>query len=333
MVQDGDAPRGRRAGLQDVVAELQKSRKVIAATPGQIVLRRHLNTLSQHGLRLFKQTSEQVLWQDGCFSVSAETKWDDTRCGRDIVLSNNNTTVTRSNGNEWGGVLGAQLFSQGNHSFTYYINKCQTDYVYVGVAYDNVDYNDNYNPRNIVLRAGDGSLRVFSSSQGCFGGYRSGDSIRIEVDMTEKVVTFFKNDVRLCQASGLSAPVRPFVSIGSRDVIITIKCEDRKSAIESAEPAMRSPLLDIAGPPPHRPLLPSPLTPHPSPLTPHPSPLTPHPSHLTVRTGLEFMFAMLVKRDNAIIRRRLLHSAHAALLSLEPLAFYRYRTYTLHPKP
>ena len=70
------------------------------------------------------------------------------------------------------------LFSHGNHSFTYYINKCQTDYVYVGVAYDNVDYNDNYNARNIVLRAGDGSLRVFSSSQGCFGGYRTGVSLQ-----------------------------------------------------------------------------------------------------------------------------------------------------------
>ena len=50
---------------------------------------------------LFKQTAEQVVWQDGCFSVSAEAKWDENRCGRDIVLSNNNTTVTRSNGNEW----------------------------------------------------------------------------------------------------------------------------------------------------------------------------------------------------------------------------------------
>lgn len=118
-----------------------------------------------------------MVWQDGCFSVSAEAKWDENRCGRDIVLSNNNMTVTRSNGNEWGGVLGAQLFTQGAHSFTFYIDKCQTDYVYVGIAYDNVDLNDNYNGRNIVLRAGDGSFRVFSSSQGCFGGYRTGDYI------------------------------------------------------------------------------------------------------------------------------------------------------------
>jgi hypothetical protein len=59
-----------------------------------------------------------------------------------------------------------------------------------------------------VLRAGDGSLRVLSSSQGCYGGYRTGDVIRIEVDMTEKVVVFYKNDQRLCHASGLAGPVR-----------------------------------------------------------------------------------------------------------------------------
>jgi hypothetical protein len=58
-------------------------------------------------------------------------QWDETRCGRDVVLSNGSTTVTRSNGNEWGGVLGAQLFVHGAHSFTFVINKCQTDYVYV----------------------------------------------------------------------------------------------------------------------------------------------------------------------------------------------------------
>jgi len=270
-----------------VMAEVAKSRKGIPASQGQIALRRRATTLSQIGLRLFKQTSEQVVWSDGCFSVSAEAKWDESRCGRDIVLSNNNTTVTRSNGNEWGGVLGSQLFTQGTHSFTYFINKCQTDYVYVGVAYDNVDYNDNYNARNIVLRAGDGSLRVFTTSQGCFAGYRTGDYIRIEVDMADKLVTFYKNDVRLCQASGINAPVRPFISIGSRDVVITIKSQDRKSLVEDAETAPRSPMLDLA-----------------------------------VRTGLELVFAMLVKQDNALIRKRLLLSAHAALLSLPPLSFF-----------
>jgi hypothetical protein len=53
--------------------------------------------------------------------VSAEAKWDETRRGKDIVLSNNNTTVTRSNGNEWGGVLGSQVFTAGQHSFTFHI--------------------------------------------------------------------------------------------------------------------------------------------------------------------------------------------------------------------
>ena len=86
-----------------------------------------------------------------------------------------------------------------------------------------MDLNDNYNGRNIVLRAGDGSFRVFSSSQGCFGGYRTGDNIRVEVDMNEKTATFYKNDQLLCLAGGISGPMRPFVSIGSRDVSITLQ--------------------------------------------------------------------------------------------------------------
>lgn len=106
--------------------------------------------------------------------------------------------------------------------------------MYVGLAYDNVDLNDNYNGRNIVLRAGDGSFRVFSSSQGCFGGYRTGDNIRVEVDMSEKTATFYKNDQLLCLADGISGPMRPFVSIGSRDVSITLQVSPHTPATSSA---------------------------------------------------------------------------------------------------
>ena len=195
------------------------------------------------------------------------------------------------------------MYTSGNHSFTFHINKCQTDYVYIGVAYDNVDLNDNYNARNIVLRAGDGSFRVFSASQGCYGGFRTGDNISelmfcidelkliffsgVEVDMNDKVVTFYKNDVRLCQATGITASLRPFVSIGARDVVITMKTQDPKLALKVSETQPRSPMIDIA-----------------------------------VRTGLELIFAILLKEENKIIRARLLRSALSALQSLPPLSFY-----------
>ena len=41
----------------------------------------------------------------------------------DIVLSNNNTTVTRSKVDWFGSVLGSQLIMERTHSFTYFINK------------------------------------------------------------------------------------------------------------------------------------------------------------------------------------------------------------------
>lgn len=158
------------------------------------------------------------------------------------------------------------------------VDKCQTDYVYVGLAYDNVDLNDNYNGRNIVLRAGDGSFRVFSSSQGCFGGYHTGDTIRVEVDMTEKTATFYKNDQLLCLAGGISGPMRPFVSIGSRDVSITLQTHDVKSMLDVKNQKSASPMLEVA-----------------------------------VRTGLDLVFAVLEKEDNARIRLRMLKTALVAM--------------------
>lgn len=105
--------------------------------------------------------------------------------------------------------------------------------------------------------------------------------------MNDKVVTFYKNDVRLCQATGITASLRPFVSIGARDVVITMKTQDPKLALEVSETQPRSPMIDIA-----------------------------------VRTGLELIFAILLKEENKIIRARLLRSALSALQSLPPLSFY-----------
>ncbi len=142
------------------------------------------------------------------------------------MLSNNGSTVTRSNEARQHGFLGSHLMTEGTHSFTCLMDKCETEYVWVGVAYDNVDLYANSLVKwtqNISLR-GCGKLYVFSTgtAQGQFAGYRTGDSIRMEVDMAAKLVTFYKNDVRLCQASGINAPVRPFISIGDRNVVVTI---------------------------------------------------------------------------------------------------------------
>ncbi len=146
------------------------------------------------------------------------------------MLSNNDMTVTRSNDDAWGGVLGSQLLTEGTHSFTYFMNNCEGEYVYVGVAYDHVDLCQPYS--SIVLRAKNGSSTQYRSESdhffpgnqpGRFAGYRTGDYIRIEVDMAAKLVTFYKNEKGLCQASGIKAPVRPFICIGAPNVVITIE--------------------------------------------------------------------------------------------------------------
>ena len=64
--------------------------------------------------------------------------------------------------------------------------------------------------------------------------------------MDESQVTFFKNDQKLCQACGISAPVRPFVSIGSRDVVITIKSCDASSYSDLKTAQFSTPMLEVA---------------------------------------------------------------------------------------
>ena len=55
-----------------------------------------------------------------------------------------------------------------------------------------------------------------------------GDFIRIEVDMSAKSITFYKNNVRLCHVSGITRPVWPFVSFYSTLGHITISSSAAK---------------------------------------------------------------------------------------------------------
>lgn len=140
-----DGGEAGRRGIREAMTELGSlGRKNLKPSAGQAALSRGTHALLNAAKRLHDLTSEQVvppsdspplarpvrdavpcafqvIWQDGCFSVSAEAKWDESRRGKDVVLSNNNTTVTRSNGNEWGGVLGSQCFTAGQHTFTFQI--------------------------------------------------------------------------------------------------------------------------------------------------------------------------------------------------------------------
>jgi hypothetical protein len=121
------------------------------------------------------------------------------------------------------------------------MDTCETLHVYVGVAYDDVGLNSSETSRNILLRA-HGGLHVFGTEQGRFAGYRTGDSIRIEVDMAAKLVNFYKNDVRLCQASGITAPVRPFISIGAVNVVVTISPGPNSPKVPLRAPPKKTPV-------------------------------------------------------------------------------------------
>jgi hypothetical protein len=73
------------------------------------------------------------------------------------------------------------------------MNNCEGEYVYIGVAYDNVDLCHPYS--SIVLHAKIGSGNQFRSEsdhffpgnqQGRFASYRTGHCIRIEVNMAAR---------------------------------------------------------------------------------------------------------------------------------------------------
>ena len=188
---------------------------------------------------------KEVLDAKVAIPSSKEATWDKSRRGCDIVLSNNDTTVTGTD--VWGGVLGSQLTTEGKHSFMCFMEKGVAHYV--GVAYDDVNWDATYNSRNILLRHS-GELMVLSTRQGKFAGYQTGDSIRIEVDMAAKHVTFYINDVRLCQAAGITAPVRPFIYIGD-GVVVTISSPKvpilHLAALCNARRGVVSSLLAVGG--------------------------------------------------------------------------------------
>jgi hypothetical protein len=71
-------------------------------------------------------------------------------------------------------------------------------------------------------------------------------------------------------------------------VVITMKSQDPKSLLEDPVVTPPSPMMDIA-----------------------------------LRTGLQLVFSLLLKEDNARIRMQMLNTAFTALRSLAPLSFFR----------
>ena len=199
----------------------------------------------QQQQELLTELLEELLDAKVTIPGSEKATWDKSRIGRGMVLSNNDSTVSRRSeysgvGTSCPGALGSQLMTEGTHSFTCFMDECGTkSEVYVGVAYDHVDFpvdDVGLHPNNIVLKS-NGNLHVFGSrAKDNFGSYTTGDCIGIEVDMAAKLVTFYKNDVRLCHTSGITAPVRPFISIYSpyRNVVVTISPKLQCTALHLA---------------------------------------------------------------------------------------------------
>ena len=54
-------------------------------------------------------------------------------------------------------------------------------------------------------------------------GFKSGDTIRIEVDMDLNTVVFLRDGDELCAAGNLDGNVRPMVALGNADALVSLQ--------------------------------------------------------------------------------------------------------------
>jgi len=70
-----------------------------------------------------------------------------------------------------------------------------------------------------------GEFWVFSEKKASSpqAGFKSGDTIRIEVDMDLKTVVFLRDGDELCSAGSLDGNMRPMVALGNADALVSLQ--------------------------------------------------------------------------------------------------------------
>jgi len=151
--------------------------------------------------------------------------WFPERQGPDIVMSNENLTITRTNSSGWGNQKSEQKISDGIHYVEMKIDRNSSSCLCIGVCATSVtDFSSKCSFANCICYQADGDSYKNGSSVGNIGSFTAGDRIGMLIDMEEHKISFYKNGTRMPKDpyDGVLPEVQLIICFGGSDQFVTI---------------------------------------------------------------------------------------------------------------
>lgn len=155
--------------------------------------------------------------------------WSNEWKGADIVYSNNNRSVTRTNSSGWGCALWSETYSQGRIKINFSIdNDGRSDYLYIGI----LKADGNYRLNEVINSDNSHDLWTWKTT-GEFhkrgektpnseAKYRAADIVTLLINMEDRCLTCIKNNIELHTFSDIAEEVIPIICFGGSNQHVTV---------------------------------------------------------------------------------------------------------------
>lgn len=150
-------------------------------------------------------------------------RWDASRLGPDMVVSEEGRAVTRTTSNGYGCQLGDTWFSSGVTNVDFSIVHSEGTYLYIGVvgrAFNQLD--SRLSIANSWCMQADRYLYANSEDVGRGERFGTGDRIRLTIDMNEHKLIISKNETQCGTIASLPSEVTIAVCMGGDNQIVHI---------------------------------------------------------------------------------------------------------------
>lgn len=155
--------------------------------------------------------------------------WSNEWKGPDIVYSNNNRSVTRTNSSGWGCALWSETYSQGRIKINFLIdNDGRSDYLYIGLLKADGNYrlnevinSDNAHDLWTWKTTGEFHKRT-EKTPNTEAKYRTGDVVTLLINMEDRCLTCIKNSIELHTFNDISEEVIPIICFGGSNQHVTV---------------------------------------------------------------------------------------------------------------
>ena len=162
----------------------------------------------------------------GAKGKGIEWTWCTERQGPDIVLSNENLTITRTNSAGWGNQKSEQVVSAGVHYVEFNVDANSSSCLLVGItAATTVDFSSKCSIANTWCYQADGDSYANGTSTGNMGSYTQGDRIGLLINLEDHTLTYYKNGTKTAHDpfTNISNEVQLIVCFGGSNQFVTIK--------------------------------------------------------------------------------------------------------------